>query len=85
MATTIGYVQRLTILESEIACAFIGPAPTNVEALIVQSSSGDSASVLAWKSSIVDGLTTAMANRQQVQVTSGDTDANITGLTLGPG
>lgn len=85
MATTTGFIQRLTIMESGIACAFIGPAPTNTEALWVQTASGDTASDLAWKSSIVDGLTTALASRQQVQATHGDTDSNITGVALGPG
>ncbi len=84
MATTIGYVQRLNI-KSSMTCAFIGPAPTNVTALIVQPSSGDSPAVLAWKSCIVDGLTTAMATRQQVQASHGDTDSTITALMLGPG
>ena len=41
--------------------------------------------MLAWKASIVDGLATAMATRQQVQVEHGDSDSAITGLTLGPG
>jgi hypothetical protein len=74
MAITSGYVQRLTILASGLTCAFIGPAPTNTTALIVQPASGDTAAVLAWKSS-----------RQQVQATHGDTDSLITGLTVGPG
>ena len=85
MATTTGFVQRLTILKSGLACAFIGPSPTNVAALVVQPAAGDTASDLAWESSIVDGLATAMAARQLVQVTHGDTDARISGVTLGPG
>ena len=85
MAVTTGYVQRLSILNSGLACAFVGPAPTNTAALIVQSAATDSPGDIAWKSSIVDGLTTAMTARQQVQVTHGDTDAQISALTLGPG
>jgi hypothetical protein len=85
MATTTGYVQRLNIFQSGAACALIGPAPTNTTALIIQAASGDSPAVLAWKSSLVDGLTTAMASRQQVQAFHGDADSNITGLALGPG
>jgi hypothetical protein len=85
MATTIGFVQRLTITNSGVTCALVGPAPTNVTALLIQLSSGDSASVITGKSSIVDGLTTAMNSRQQVQAVHGDSDANITGLTVGPG
>jgi hypothetical protein len=60
MAITSGYVQRLTILASGLTCAFIGPAPTNTTALIVQPASGDTAAVLAWKSSIADGLNTVI-------------------------
>lgn len=85
MATTTGYVQRLLIFRSGATCALIGPTPTNTAALIVQAASTDSLDVLTWKSSIVDGLTTAMATRQQVLVDHGDTDPNITRLTLGPG
>ena len=84
MATTTGFVQRLTIFQSSLACAFVGPAPTNTTALFVQGTSGDTASQLAWKASIVDGLTTAMTTRQEVQATHGDSNSSITGLTLGP-
>jgi len=85
MAVTTGFIQRLTIINSGLTCAFVGPAPTNVAALVVQSETGDTAADLAWKASMVDGLATAMAARQQVQVTHGDADANISAVTLGPG
>ena len=85
MAVTIGFIQRLSIVDSGLACVFIGPSPTNVAALVVQERAGETASDLAWKTSIIDGLASAMATRQQVQVTHGDNDVDITGLTLGPG
>lgn len=85
MATTIGFVQRLTVLQPSLACAFIGPAPTNTTILIIQGDSGDTPAQLAFKTSMVDALTAAMTARQQVQAQHGDTDSNITGLTLGPG
>jgi hypothetical protein len=85
MAVTIGFIQRLTVLDSGLACVFIGPSPTNAAALVVQQRAEDTTSDLAWKTSIIDGLATAMANRQPVQVTHGDNDVDISALTLGPG
>jgi hypothetical protein len=85
MATTVGFVQRLTVLQPSLACAFIGPAPANTTILLVQGNPGDTPAQLAFKTSIVDALSAAMTTRQQVQAEHGDTDSNITGLTLGPG
>lgn len=85
MATTVGFVQRLTVQQPSLACAFVGPTPTNTAIFLVQGNAGEAAEVLAWKASLIDGLATAMATRQQVQVAHGDSDSTITGLTLGPG
>jgi hypothetical protein len=85
MATTVGFVQKLVINDAGNACVFIGPAPANTALFLVQPSAGDTPARVAFKASIIDGLTTAMTNRQQVQVDHGDADSNIFGLTLGPG
>lgn len=84
MATTTGFVQRLSIFNSGLACAWIGPAPTNTTALFVSRASGDAANVGAFKNSIVDALTTAMASRETVSATHGNSDSEITSLSVGP-
>jgi hypothetical protein len=83
MVTTTGLIQRLTILKTGFACVYIGPVPTNVVALTVGKVEGETATDLAWKSSIVQGLAIAMATRQQVQVTHEETDVEISSFTLG--
>jgi hypothetical protein len=83
MVTTTGLIQRLTILKTGFACVYIGPHPTNVVALSVSRVEGETPTSLTWKSSIVEGLAVAMAAHQQVQVTHGDTDTEISSLTLG--
>lgn len=85
MATTVGFVQRLLVQQPSLACALVGPTPTSTAAFFVQGNAGEAPEILAWKASLVDGLTTAMATRQQVQVAHGDSDSAITGLTLSPG
>ena len=84
MATTTGFVQRLTILETGLACAWIGPSPTNTTALFVQRAATDPANVGAFKNSLVDALTTAMVARETVTATHGSSDSAITQLAVGP-
>lgn len=83
MTTTTGLVQRLAILNTGFACAFIGPNPTNVEALVISRVAGETASDLTWKNSMVGGLVAAIVTRQQVWVTHGDNDAEISAVMLG--
>jgi hypothetical protein len=83
MTITTGFVQRLTILKTGFACVYIGPNPTNVEALSISRVNGESASDLTWKNSMVSALITAMAAHQQLQVRHGDTDTEIQTVELG--
>ena len=85
MAETAGLVQRLTVLpDSAMACAWIGPSPTNTELLFVARTSSDSTHQGAFKSSIVDALMTAVASRREVVAIRGNNDAEITGLRIDP-
>lgn len=84
MATTTGYVQQLNVFGSGLTCAWIGPSPTNVAALLVQITSSDTAATAAFKGSMVDGLVAAAAMRQTVSADHGDSSSEITALTLGP-
>jgi hypothetical protein len=85
MAETAGLVQRLTVLpDAALACAWIGPSPTNTELLFVARTGSDSAQQGAFKSSIVDALMTAVASRREVVAIHGNSDAEIIGLRIDP-
>jgi hypothetical protein len=81
MAQTTGFVQRL-IVGTAAACAQIGPSPTNVELLIISTSSADDAATLAFKASMVDSLAAAMAARREVVATHDDNASVITVVTV---
>lgn len=84
MATTTGYVQQLSVFDSGLTCAWVGPSPSNVAALSIQITSGDSAASAAYKGSMVDALGAAAAMRQPVSADHDDSSSEITALTLGP-
>ena len=84
MAETIGLVQRLSITETGFACVWIGPTPTIAELLVIHRVGGDAAHVGAFKNSLVDALTTAYLNRQEVVAVHPDDSATIIGLRLEP-
>jgi len=84
MAETIGLVQRLNIFESGIACVWVGPTPTITEVLFVVRGSSDPAHVGAFKNSIVDAITTAYLDRQEVVAVHPDDSGEITSLRLEP-
>lgn len=85
MAETAGLVQKLTVIPgAAMACAWIGPTPTNTELLFVLRDSADSVDEGAFKSSIVDALMTAVASRREVVAIHGTSDAEITGLRIDP-
>lgn len=82
---TAGFVQRLTVIPgSSMACAWIGPTPTITELLTVVGTDDEPASVGAMRSSMVDALIAAYADRHEVVAIHGDHDARITSLRLDP-
>lgn len=88
MAETSGLVQRLTVFPeigaTSMACAWVGPTPTNTELLFVARDDSDPTHVGAFKNSIVDALATAHLGRQEVIAQHGDGDAEITALRFEP-
>ena len=83
MAETTGLVHRLSISEDRWACIWIGANPTITELLLL-GKDDDSPSVSAFKSSILDALTTAMVYRREVVAFHGDDDSYITNLRIEP-
>lgn len=83
MAETTGLVQQLLISEYAWACVWIGPNPTIAELLLLVKDD-NSPSVSAFKSSILDALTTAMVYRREVVAFHGDNDSYITNLRIEP-
>ncbi len=83
---TTGLVQRLSITAGNIglACAWIGPTPTNTELLFILRDNSDPADVGTFKNSIVDALVTAQVGRREVVATHGDSDAEIFNLNIEP-
>lgn len=85
MAETRGLVQKLTVLPgSAMACAWIGPTPTNAALLWVQRDTSESAANGSFENSMVDALVAAATNRREVVAIHGDSDSRITGLRLDP-
>jgi hypothetical protein len=83
MAQTTGLVQYLAVIPSApVACVRIGPSPANSELLAVNTASGDSAATLAYKSSMIEALATAMVARREVTATHGDSDALISSVVV---
>lgn len=82
MAETTGLVQRLSILSSTLTCVWIGPNPSNTEALMVTNngSVGDS----AFAASIIEALAAASTNYRQVVAVHGASDSKITSLRIEP-
>ena len=83
MAVTTGLVQRLTIMDA-LACAWIGPSPTNTAVLMVKNDAGDSAQTTASKTSMVDALSSAMTARREVSANHADNDSEITSVSINP-
>jgi hypothetical protein len=78
MATTSGYVQRLTLLQaSRVACAWIGPSPSSTELLTVSMLAGDSDAITRHKRSLISLLSEAQIARREVDVQHPDTSAAI--------
>lgn len=83
MALTTGLVQQMFIVPgSAFACVYIGPTPVNVEALVVAQQASDPPHTGAFKVSMLDALTQALASRHQVVVGHGDSDVHIHSVEL---
>jgi hypothetical protein len=82
MATTTGLVQSLSIFEGGFACVWIGPSPANVEILLIVHEASDPPQRLAFKTSMVDALSQALASRREVTVQHLDNDSRIDTLKL---
>lgn len=79
MAETQGFVQRLKITSgSVLAWAYIGPSPTDTTLLLVLQETGGSAAEIAFRASMAEALSSALASGREVTVTHGDDDATIT-------
>lgn len=82
MAETTGLVQRIAVLTPTATCVWVGPTPTNTEALVVTNdgSSQDS----AFANTLIQTLTAAATGYRQVVAVHGDADAKITACRLDP-
>jgi hypothetical protein len=78
MATTTGFVQRVTLITgSRIACVWVGPAANDAELLWVQMRAGDSDASIQNKRSLIAFLTEAQYAGRQVDVTHPDASTEI--------
>jgi hypothetical protein len=82
MAETTGLVQRLSILSETLTCVWIGPNPSNAEALIV--THNGTANDSAFATSVIHALAAASANYRQVVAIHGNSDSKITSLRIDP-
>lgn len=82
MADTPGLVQRLTILTSTTACAWIGPNATNTELLVV--TNDGTATDAAFSAELVQVLSAAATNYRPVTATHDDGNAKITSIRVEP-
>jgi hypothetical protein len=82
MATTIGFVQRLTLV-GNVACLWIGTSPTFSELFIIPFTPTDPEQVRDWKKAMIHLLAQAQAAEYQVSVNHPDDSAEITSVTSG--
>jgi hypothetical protein len=64
------------------ACVYVGPSPADVEVFVLLRSSSDTREVMAFRSSVIDGITEAMAARREVVIIHDSSSSNIEGLRL---
>jgi hypothetical protein len=73
MPSVTGFVQRVLMdtsgTQTNTACIFIGPSPSNTEIVMLLHNSSDPPNVGAMKTSMLDALTQALAARREVVVT----------------
>jgi hypothetical protein len=89
MAVTTGLVQWLIVAPGSgnaaaVCCAQIGPSPSNTTLLFVARRAGDSAQAGDFKTGIVEAMIAAQTTGREVVAGHGDTDSEITSLSLNP-
>jgi hypothetical protein len=87
MAETAGLIQRINVIPTTtggVACFWMGPHPTNTELFAIVRSSTDSAAEGAFKSSMVDALTSAYVTRQEVTISHGDDSSTVDSIRFEP-
>lgn len=82
MAETTGLVQRISVLSDTTTCVWIGPTPSNTEALIV--TNDGSTKDVAFASSLIQALAAASTNYRRVVAVHGNSDSKITQLRIEP-
>jgi len=82
MATTTGYVQRLTWLGESLLCAWIGDSPADVTALFVAMQTNDTDASLEYKKALVGLLVGAQLAGRQLAAMHSDKGSEITGAGL---
>lgn len=82
MASTTGFVQRMTLLPGNQACVWIGPAPTTNDLLVV--TNNGSTTDVALSGSLIDSLGSAMMQRREVVAFHGSSNSKITSLRIDP-
>lgn len=85
MATTTGYVQRLTLLQaSRVACVWVGSSPSSTELLTVAMQASESEAASLYKRSLINLLAEAQIARRQVDVQHPDSSAAIDQVSFTP-
>ncbi len=73
MPSVTGLVQRVLITDggptTSTACVFVGPSPANTEIVPLIRRASDAPHVGAFKSSMLNALSQALASRREVVVT----------------
>ena len=82
MAETTGLVQRIFILSESVTCVWIGPTPTNTEALLVSNDGTSQDS--AFANTLIQTLAAAATNYRQVVGVHGNSSAKITSIRIEP-
>ncbi len=85
MATTTGYVQRLTLLQAgHIACVWVGPSPASNELLTLTLLVSDSEETMRHKRAMITLLGEAQISRRQVDILHPDDSAAIDQVAYTP-
>jgi hypothetical protein len=89
MLETRGLVQKLVLetgdeasVSGSQACVYVGPSPVDVEIFTLLRTTSDSAATTAFRSSMIDGITEAMAARREVIILHGESASTMEGLRL---
>jgi hypothetical protein len=81
MAATQGLVHRLKLVPGPfLAWVYIGPTATDTTLLLVVQDEPTDAVDVAFRASMADALSAALATRQEVTAIHGDNNATITQL-----